>query len=998
MGFRLRYPASSLAPSPLITPEGPFIAATIDAYDSGGAVIVGGDVPDPGFDGPATIAVITFVTLPGATVQSSEITIDSVEITTTGLFVVPDALVLDITGDGVCTPSCIGACAGDTDGCGGLCPSPCGIGEPCLSGVCGAACALDCTTHCQGDDDGCGGTCPNPCAIGESCAAGVCSPPTGADFRVTVSVGAAESILGVAFRLRYPADRLAPGPDVLGVGPFASASIDHAEGPGVILVAGDVPSAAAFDGPSAVVELGFVKAVGATVGAGDLVIDYLEITTESGLASGVPATFTVTGGAACAPTCETACGGESDGCGGLCPPPCAPGYACSAGLCTQNQPTSVTVVLRLGTITNLLGVGFRMSYPAGLLQSPTVAVIGPFSSATFEANDSGGIVTVGSDVTVPIAGPADVLTLTFPRKPGAAMPTASDFVLWDVELTREGALPVSAPLTFRIGDPACTPSCVGACGGTPDGCGGLCPSPCGLGATCKGGVCSGACTPSCPTSCGGTPDGCGGTCPAPCPTGHACTAGVCSLTCVPSCAGSCGGDDDHCGGVCPSPCSPGQACSSGACTGACVPECDGRCGGDADGCGGTCPNPCAPSATCATGGCSFPPVTLVTVQIALDAAFPVVGLGFQLLYPTSKVGSPIVSGLGPYATAALESHSNAGVLTVGSDIVGQDGVTQGTVIQVSFTVLPGASGPGALSPDDFSVRAIELTGDALQASPIGLSFSLVSGSCLPSCAGSCGGTLDGCGGLCPSPCGAGATCAAGICTLPCKPSCVGSCGGTPDGCGGTCENPCAASGLYCAAAQCSTVCTPSCDGKCGGEPDGCGEFCPDPCLPGQACMAGQCSGACLPDCATACAGATDGCAGLCPDPCAPGFDCASGLCTAPKPTRVRLRVQLGTGTGFIGVGLTIAYSTARVAALESVVPLGPLATAAIEGHASAGTAVVGADAATPFAAPADLFELVFTLEPGQTASASDFVFTRQELTRDDLTVVGYGLSYSVTLE
>jgi hypothetical protein len=67
---------------------------------------------------------------------------------------------------------------------------------------------------------------------------------------------------------------------------------------------------------------------------------------------------------------------------------------------------------------------------------------------------------------------------------------------------------------------------------------------------------SGPCMPKCPNSgCGGTPDGCGDVCPvSPCATGEICIAGTCE---------ACGALDEACctGNACPE----GLSCTSGKC-------------------------------------------------------------------------------------------------------------------------------------------------------------------------------------------------------------------------------------------------------------------------------------------------------------------------------------------------------------------------------------------------------------------------------------------------
>jgi len=146
--------------------------------------------------------------------------------------------------------------------------------------------------------------------------------------------------------------------------------------------------------------------------------------------------------------------------------------------------------------------------------------------------------------------------------------------------------------------PPCVPECAGASCGD-DGCGGTCGPGCGVGESCRDGVCF-DCEPVCAAGqCGD--DGCGGTCPS-CEEGS-CVDGWCELPCFGDCADRvCG--SDGCGGSCGG-CAAGETCQGGACVGPCQPDCVGRVCGD-DGCGGVCGPGCGVGQGCQAGQCVTP--------------------------------------------------------------------------------------------------------------------------------------------------------------------------------------------------------------------------------------------------------------------------------------------------------------------------------------------------------------------------------------------------------
>lgn len=71
-----------------------------------------------------------------------------------------------------CTPDCDDKACG-SDGCGGLCPPGCSVGQVCSPGGICEDCVSDCNER-QCGSDGCGGTCGDRCGPGQVCQAGQC--------------------------------------------------------------------------------------------------------------------------------------------------------------------------------------------------------------------------------------------------------------------------------------------------------------------------------------------------------------------------------------------------------------------------------------------------------------------------------------------------------------------------------------------------------------------------------------------------------------------------------------------------------------------------------------------------------------------------------------------------------------------------------------------------------------------------------------------------------
>ena len=63
--------------------------------------------------------------------------------------------------------------ATDNNNCG-TCGNVCGVGTHCEAGSCVIDCAPSCVGKCAGESDGCGGICPNPCGTQQTCISGVC--------------------------------------------------------------------------------------------------------------------------------------------------------------------------------------------------------------------------------------------------------------------------------------------------------------------------------------------------------------------------------------------------------------------------------------------------------------------------------------------------------------------------------------------------------------------------------------------------------------------------------------------------------------------------------------------------------------------------------------------------------------------------------------------------------------------------------------------------------
>ncbi len=527
----------------------------------------------------------------------------------------------------------------------------------------------------------------------------------------------------------------------------------------------------------------------------------------------------------CTPDCTNAeCG--DDGCGGSCGS-CAPGEACTGGLCL---PAADCVVDDAepdesgGEPALTPGVAlYRSICPAGDVDYAAFS-LAVADDIVLETSGGGGgdtLLMLLDGAGRELAADDDSGPDLFSRIEMAALP-AGDYLVRVSEYGDDDAI-ASYAITLTTSG-GCTPDCTGRECGT-DGCGGSC-GPCPPGESCNAaGQCAVVCTPACTgRECG--PDNCGGSCGS-CAPGESCSAtGRCEAGCIPACGQRvCG--DDLCGGSCGT-CEAGLVCNAlGQCVQECVPLCTGRECGD-DGCGSLC-GTCAAGESCQAGRCE--PGACVPDCTGRECGDD----GCGNLCGSCAAGETCTAG---------HCEPNACVPQCNARECGPDGC--GAVC-------------GVCAP-----------GTACNAA----------GQCTTVCEGDCTGRAcgdDGCGGSCGT-CPAGESCdAVGQCVPLCPGDCTGrACG--DDGCGGSCGT-CPA-GQFCAeGGQCQTgPCEGDCAGRACGD-DGCGGSCGS-CPAGEVCdAAGQCqSGPCEADCAGRACG-DDGCGGSCGS-CPAGETCTDGLCVS----------------------------------------------------------------------------------------------------------------------